>query len=211
MRYRVVATKTTAGAAKHHGIQAFLGEQNVPAAEVILYCVTSSAILGGTSLAKPTSLILLTKFRSRRMLAGFKSRCTKGSGFVWCKNKSAVAISAAIRNLCCQQSGGVPPRQKRRSSRLPLCMYSYTRQPYSGQAPNRRTIYPENKKRPQKTKYYKSLIGTNGKEGILSTIACGSILDQLMLAVSSEEALEKYEREGLATMSTDLRGQPEGS
>jgi len=46
---------------------------------------------------------------------------------------------------------------------------------------------------------------------VLSTIACESILDQLMLAVSSEEALEKYERDGLATMSTDLRGQAEGS
>ncbi|KAK1368359.1 hypothetical protein POM88_034451 [Heracleum sosnowskyi] len=63
------------------------------------------AIVGGTSLANPTSLILLTKLRSSKIFPGFRSRCTSGSGFVWWRKMSHVLISAAIRNLCCQESG----------------------------------------------------------------------------------------------------------
>ncbi|KAJ6856208.1 hypothetical protein NC651_037943 [Populus alba x Populus x berolinensis] len=112
----------------------------VPAVDVIRYCVTLSATDGGTSLANPTSLILLTKLRSSKMLAGFRSRCTSGSGFVWWRNSKPVPISAAMRNLNCHDRGGVFPLQKRRSSKLPLAINSYTKHPYSGQAPRRRTI-----------------------------------------------------------------------
>ncbi|THU47178.1 hypothetical protein C4D60_Mb09t12790 [Musa balbisiana] len=38
-------------------------------------------------------------------------------------------------------SAGVFPLRKRRSSKLPLAIYSYTRQPYSGQAPRSRTMF----------------------------------------------------------------------
>ncbi|BAT78266.1 hypothetical protein VIGAN_02092000 [Vigna angularis var. angularis] len=74
------------------------------------------------------------------MLAGFKSLCTRGSGFVWCRNSKPVPISAAILNLSCQGSGGVLPCRKRRSSKLPFAIYSYTRHPYSGHAPRSRTM-----------------------------------------------------------------------
>ncbi|KAM0943234.1 hypothetical protein DsansV1_C13g0120071 [Dioscorea sansibarensis] len=74
------------------------------------------------------------------MFAGLRSLWTSGSGFVWWRNKSPVPISAAIRNLCCQGIGGALPRLNRQSSKLPLAMYSYTRQPYSGQAPRSRTM-----------------------------------------------------------------------
>ncbi|KAL0922200.1 hypothetical protein M5K25_006169 [Dendrobium thyrsiflorum] len=74
------------------------------------------------------------------MLPGFRSRWTRGSGLVWWRKRRPVAISAAMRNLCCQGIGGVLFRRKSRSSKLPFAMYSYTRQPYSGQAPRSSTI-----------------------------------------------------------------------
>ena len=52
-----------------------------------------------------------------------------------------MAISAAILKRSCHDMAGVFPRLKRRSSKLPLAMYSYTRIPYSGQAPKRRTMF----------------------------------------------------------------------
>ncbi|RYR57691.1 hypothetical protein Ahy_A05g023392 [Arachis hypogaea] len=64
------------------------------------------------------------------MFPGFKSR-----------NRRPVAISAAIWNLSCQGRAGNFPRRRRQSSKLPLVMYSYTKQPYSGHAPRRRTMF----------------------------------------------------------------------
>ncbi|RDX88994.1 hypothetical protein CR513_29332, partial [Mucuna pruriens] len=74
------------------------------------------------------------------MLAGLRSLCTRGSGFVWWRNNKPVPISAAILNLSCHGIGGLFPLTNRQSSKLPFDMCSYTRQPYSGQAPRRRTI-----------------------------------------------------------------------
>ncbi|KAH7687971.1 hypothetical protein IHE45_03G002000 [Dioscorea alata] len=83
---------------------------------VMRYCVTLFATDGGTRRARPTSLILLT-------------------------NKRAAPISQAILNLSCHGIGGVFPCLNKRSSKLPLAIYSYTRQPYSGHAPSRRTMF----------------------------------------------------------------------
>ncbi|KAK7849636.1 hypothetical protein CFP56_002535, partial [Quercus suber] len=59
----------------------------------------------------------LAKHKSQLDLAT-ESRCTSGSGLDWCRNSKPVPISAAILNLSCQERGGEPPRQKRRSAIL---------------------------------------------------------------------------------------------
>lgn len=88
---------------------------------------------------KPTSLILLRLFPSRRMFDGLRSRCTSGWGYVLWRKRRPVAISAAILNRILHGSGGVFPFWKRRSSKLPFSRDSDTRHPYSGQVPRRIT------------------------------------------------------------------------
>lgn len=50
-------------------------------------------------------------------------------------------MSAAILKRIPHGIGGVLPFRNKRSSKLPLSMYSYTKHPYSGQAPIRSTMF----------------------------------------------------------------------
>ncbi|RDX91746.1 hypothetical protein CR513_26233, partial [Mucuna pruriens] len=56
------------------------------------------------------------------MLPGFKSRWTSGSGFVWCKKRRPVAISAAIWNLSCHGRAARFPLRNKQSSKLPFAI-----------------------------------------------------------------------------------------
>ncbi|KAJ8420150.1 hypothetical protein Cgig2_017692 [Carnegiea gigantea] len=69
------------------------------------------------------------------MLAGFKSRWMIGLGFVPWRKARAAATSQQILNLSYQSRGGVSFFRNSLSSKLPLSMYSYTRQLCSGTAP----------------------------------------------------------------------------